>query len=108
MSCDRLDINGVKYVREDITSKPGKRAVVVIDRGWIYAGDVEAYDDPILGKRLRLTRAVHVFGWKSCGFEVVVEKGKASGADLRPCGAPVEIPADAEIFRRPVGDDWGL
>ena len=29
MSCDRLDINGVKYVREDITSKPGKRAVVV-------------------------------------------------------------------------------
>jgi len=108
MACERLTINGTNYVREDTTTKPGKRAVVVIDRGWIYAGDVEHYEDPILGKRLRLTRAVHVFGWKSCGFEVVVEKGKASGADLRPCAGPVDVPADAEIFRRPVGDDWGL
>jgi hypothetical protein len=108
MACERLTINGTNYVREDTTTKPGKRAVVVIDRGWIYAGDVEHYEDPILGKRLRLTRAVHVFGWKSCGCEVVVDKGKASGADLRPCAGPVDVPADAEIFRRPVGDDWGL
>jgi hypothetical protein len=108
MACERLDINGVKYVREDTTTKPGKRAVVVIDRGWIYAGDVEHYEDPILGKRLRLTRAVHIFKWALCGFEAVVAKGKDSGADLRPCAGSVDVPADAEIFRRPVGDDWGL
>jgi len=105
---ERLEINGVMYVRENATLRPGKRAVVVIDRGWIYAGDVEAYEDPIIGKRIRLTRAVHVFSWKSCGFEAVVEKGVASGADLRPCSTPVDVPADAEIFRRPVGDNWGL
>lgn len=105
---DHVVINGVRYVREDVVAKPGKRAVVVIDRGWIYAGDVEHYEDPVLGKRIRLHRAVHVFAWKGCGFEGVVAQGKASGADLRPCVGPVDLPADAEIFRRPVADDWGL
>ena len=36
---ERVEINGVEYVRAD-TLPRGTRAVVVIDRGWIFGGDV--------------------------------------------------------------------
>ena len=36
---EKVEINGVEYVRAD-TLPRGTRAVVVIDRGWIFGGDV--------------------------------------------------------------------
>lgn len=38
-----IEINGVTYVRAD-TKPTGNRAVVVVDRGWVFAGDVERKD----------------------------------------------------------------
>ena len=96
-----ISIDGVNYVRADSVPS-GKRAVVVVDRGWIFAGDVT--DE---AGRIRLTRALHVFGWSSIGFAAMLEQPKSDKVDLRPC-ADVDMPADAEIFRVPVADDWGL
>lgn len=96
-------INGVDYVRADsiAASGPnGNRAVVVVDRGWIFAGDVTREDG-----RIRLSRAVWVFRWESCGFSKVIEN--PSNADIRPM-ADVDIPQGAEIFCVPVHDHWGL
>ena len=55
-----ITIDNVKYVREDgITTKPnGNRAVIVVDRGWIFAGDVTRENG-----RIKLSRALHVFKW---------------------------------------------
>ena len=100
---DILTINGVDYIRASSISaaKPnGNRAVVVVDRGWIFAGDVTRKDG-----RIRLTRAVWVFRWESCGFARVIEN--PSKADIRSV-ADVDIPAGAESFCVPVSDDWGL
>lgn len=100
---DTLTINGVDYVRADSVpaAKPsGNRAVVVVDRGWIFAGDVTREDG-----RIRLTRAVWLFRWESCGFAKVIED--PSNADIRPM-ADVDIPAGAEIFSVPVSVNWGL
>ena len=96
-----ITIDSVKYVREDsITPKPtGARAVVVVDRGWIFAGDVTRENG-----RIKLSRALHVFRWESIGFAKMVETGKA---DLRPIG-DVDMPSDAEIFCIPVADSWGI
>lgn len=97
-----IQINGVEYVRADSVqaAKPnGNRAVVVVDRGWIFAGDVTRENG-----RIKLSRALHVFKWESIGFAKMVETAKA---DLRPIAA-VDIPADAEIFCIPVSDNWGL
>jgi hypothetical protein len=97
-----LTINGVDYVRADSvpTIKPnGNRAVVVVDRGWIFAGDVTRENG-----RIRLARAVHVFKWESIGFAEMV---KTARADLRPI-ADVDIPEGAEIFCVPVENQWGL
>jgi hypothetical protein len=89
---DSIVINGIDYVRSDSlpsVTPNGDRAVVVVDRGWIFAGDVTRENG-----RIRLGRALHVFKWESIGFAKMVETAKA---DLRPI-ADVDLPAGAEIF----------
>ena len=95
---DTITINGVEYA--PVQSRPaGTRAVVVVDRGWIFAGDVKRENG-----RIHLSRAVWVFKWESIGFAKLVETEKG---DLRPI-ADVDMPEDAEIFCVPVHDGWGL
>ena len=98
-----ISINGVDYVRADSVpaAEPnGNRAVVVVDRGWIFAGDVTRENG-----RIKLSRAVWVFRWESCGFAKVIEDPR--NADIRLM-ADVDIPEGAEIFSVPVTEQWGL
>ena len=81
----------------------GNRCVVVVDRGWIFAGDVSEKDGRIL-----IDRAVMVFRWESCGFAAVVEDPKKVKADIRKMPTRVDLPSEAELFRLPVDDNWGL
>jgi len=95
---ETISINGVEYA--PVASRPeGTRAVVVVDRGWIFAGDVTRENG-----RIHLSRALWVFKWESIGFAKMVE---TANADLRPI-ADVDIPEGAEIFCVPVPSDWGL
>jgi hypothetical protein len=108
MSCEvkKITIDGVEYVRADMMTpapKPGKRCVLVLDRGWIVAGDVETVDG-----RLKVTRAVHVRSWSNIGFDGMVAAPKNSNVTLRALPNGFDVPADAELFRVPVADDWGL
>jgi hypothetical protein len=103
---EKLTLNGIDYVRADSIAAPvpnGKRAVVVVDRGWIFAGDVTRE-----GGRIRLDRAVWVFKWESVGFAAVVADPNSGKADIRKLSTCVDIPEGAEIFSLPVGDNWGL
>jgi hypothetical protein len=94
---EKITINGVEYA--PIKPATGTRAVVVVDRGWIFAGNVTRE-----GGRIRISRAVHVFKWEDIGFAKMVETAKA---DLRPI-SDVDMPEGAEIFCVPVHDQWGL
>jgi hypothetical protein len=105
IQANQLTLNGVEYVRADSVLAPvasGKRAVVVVDRGWIFAGDVTQENG-----RIYLDRALHVFSWPGGGFAAVISDPKKAKADLRPCSR-VDIPEGAEVFRCPVSDNWGL
>lgn len=95
---DEITVNEIEYVRKH--KQACNRAVVVVDRGWVFAGDVVEEEG-----RIRLARALHVFSWTK-GFSAMISDPK-DDVDLRPC-ADVDIPCDAEIFRVPVGEDWGL
>jgi hypothetical protein len=100
-SVNTISINGVEYA--PINAQPkGSRAVVVVDRGWIFAGDVTRKDGRIL-----ISRALHVFKWESIGFAGMVANPKKAKADLRPI-SDVDIPEGSEIFCVPVPDDWGV
>jgi len=95
-------INGVEYT--PVCSRPaGKRAVVVVDRGWIFAGDVTRENG-----RIRLDRAVWVFRWESVGFDGVVANPKSPKVTIRPMPNGVDLPEGAEIFLVRVDDSWGL
>ena len=98
---ETIKINDIDYVRADqVKPKPsGNRAVVVIDKGWIIAGDVEEKNG-----RVYLSRCSWVFKWSSVGFAAVIED--PSKADIRDI-ADIDFPAVSEIFRIPVADDWG-
>ena len=105
---EKIVINGVEYVRADavMSAAPapkGSRAVVVVDRGWIFAGDVVEEDG-----RIYLDRAVWVFRWESIGFDGLLADPKSPKAHLRKLASRVDIPKDAEVFRVPVVDGWGL
>lgn len=104
INMDKVTINGIDYVRADIAQTPsGNRAVVVVDRGWIFAGDVTEENG-----RIYLNRAVWVFRWESIGFSAVVENPRQKGIDIRRLTTRVDLPAGSEVFRLPVSDDWGL
>lgn len=100
-SANTISINGVEYAPVNAQPK-GPRAVVVVDRGWIFAGDVTRKDGRIL-----ISRALHVFKWESVGFAGMVDNPKKAEADLRRM-ADVDIPEGSEIFCVPVPDDWGV
>ena len=98
---DKITINGIEY--DPANSKPtGNRAVVVVDRGWIFAGDVTRENG-----RITLANALHVFKWDSIGFAGMIADPKKAKADLRPI-ADVDMPAGAEVFSVPVKEGWGL
>lgn len=79
------------------------RAVVVVDRGWIFAGDVTRANGRII-----LDRAVWVFRWESIGFDGVIADPKSEHVTLRKMDNKVEIPEASEIFCIQVAADWGL
>jgi hypothetical protein len=94
-----IEVNGIRYVRAD-TRPTGNRAVIVVDRGWIFAGDIERKDG-----RIRISRAVWLFRWEKVGFAGVI--ADPSTADIRKID-DVDMPAGAEVFSVPVHDAWGL
>ena len=95
-----VTIDGVEYA--PVNQNSGNRAVVVVDRGWIFAGDVTREKG-----RIRLSRALHVFKWESIGFAGMIENPKKAKADLRPI-ADVDLPEGSEIFCVPVPAEWGV
>ena len=99
-----IKIDDVEYVRSDLCVQPviGTRAVIVVDRGWIFAGDVTRENG-----RIKLSRAIHVFRWESIGFDGMIANPKSNKVTLKPL-ADVDMPESAEIFAIPVSDDWGL
>lgn len=100
-----IKIDDVEYVRSDLvnTAIVGNRAVIVVDRGWIFAGDVARENG-----RIKLSRAVHVFRWESIGFDGMIANPKSNKVTIKPLSNNVDMPESAEIFSIPVGEDWGL
>lgn len=100
-----ININGIEYVPAANAAPrvTGNRAVVVVDRGWIFAGDVTRENG-----RIKIERAVHVFRWESIGFDGVIANPKSSKVTLKPIPNGVDLPEGAEIFCVPVDDQWGL
>lgn len=107
-SLSTIEINGITYapVGSDSakTLPTGNRHVVVIDRGWIVAGDVSTDE---VTKELIVSDALHVFRWDSIGFDGVLKDPKSHKVTLKTLPYPVKVPQGSVIFTIPVPSDWG-
>ena len=104
---ETIEINGKRYIPADSATAapiPGKRFVLVLDRGWIVAGDVTTEANG----RIKLTRVVQIDHWQEIGFDGMIADPKTSKTKLRPIPNTFDIPADSELFRVAVADTWGL
>tara|TARA_R110002020_G_scaffold207256_3_gene412653 strand:- start:7 stop:339 length:333 start_codon:yes stop_codon:yes gene_type:complete len=101
-----LEVNGETYVLKSSISQAqpttSGRALVVIDRGWIYAGDIEEVDG-----RIRIHNALWVMRWDGVGIDGVVADPGNPKVKIRPMNCTVDLPADAELYRIPVKAGWG-
>ena len=104
-----IEINGVTYVPAGAggvnTLPSGNRNVVVIDRGFIYAGDL-SFDEAT--QDYTLANAVWVFGWESIGLDGVIREPKSNKVTLKKMDNLVIVPRGSVIFRIPVSANWGL
>ncbi len=102
-----IEINGVRYVPEHAAGPAalpaGNRAVFVVDRGFIYAGDWSLSDEGYT-----LANAVNLRRYESIGFEGVLADPKSSKATIVAMPYPVIVPAGSVLFRIPVPQGWGL
>lgn len=99
MEPKEIIVDGQAYVRKEV----GSRYVVVVDRGWIFAGDLRRDGDYLI-----LDDAVWIFRWESIGFDGVIANPASNKVTIKPMGQSVEIPVSSEIFRVPVPAGWGL
>ena len=108
-SLSTLEINGVTYAPVGSgtanTLPTGNRNVVVIDRGWIFAGDT-SFDDTT--QEYTLANAVWVFKWESVGFDGVIANPGSNKVTLRKMDKPVTVPKGSVIFKVPVDANWGV
>ena len=79
------------------------RAVVIIDRGWVIAGDQVKEGD-----NLTLTKAVLVQRWDGVGFDGMLANPKSDKVVLKPLAYDVVVPKGSVIFSVPVPASWGL
>ena len=105
-SLSTIEINGVTYspVGSQTTVPTGNRVVCVIDRGWIFAGDVETDE---VTKDLVIHNAIHVFRWESIGFTGVLQNPNNGKVTLKNSPYPVRVPLGSVIFTVPVDENWG-
>lgn len=93
-----------KDKKGNIMAKSNKRVVMVLDRGWIIAGDRVRYRN---GRQV-LRNAVHVFRWEQIGFARMLTEWQTSKVVLHKMDHDPEIAAGTELFSVPVEKGWGL
>lgn len=98
-----ITLNGIEYTPV-VPTPTGNRVVAVLDRGWIFAGDLSVMPD---GK-YKLERAINVRRWESIAFHGMIADPKSPKVKLDVMPQPVIFAAGTELFTVPVADDWGL
>ncbi len=83
------------------TCAAGDRHIVVLDRGWIFAGDLSKDEHNVY----TLSNAVNVQRWEKGGFGALSKSATKAGATLSEC-EPLRFAASAMIFVVPISEDW--
>ena len=92
----------LKVVKDALAAVPnGSRHIVVLDRGWVFVGDLQQQED----KTWLLVNAKNIRRWAKGGFGLLSRSARESEAVLDEC-APIRFDGSAMILRVPVGRGW--
>lgn len=80
----------------------GTEAIVVLDRGWIFAGSLSYCPDTDV---YTLIDCVNVRKWSQGGFGLLSKSAKDAGATLDKC-EPIKFKSSALIFSTPIESGW--
>jgi len=80
----------------------GDRHLVVLDRGWIFAGDM-SYDEDT--RVYTLSNCKNVRKWSKGGFGALSQGAKKAGATLDD-SEPIKFKSSAMIFAVPIRGGW--
>ncbi|MHC5062127.1 MAG: hypothetical protein ACYTFK_13765 [Planctomycetota bacterium] len=95
--------NAINVLKEAVTEQPeGPRHIVVLDRGWIFVGDLS--QDPV-NQMYALSNCVNIRKWSKLGFGGLSKSAKESGATLDNC-ADIHFHPRAMVFCVPINGDW--
>lgn len=99
-----ITVNGIDYVPASSISAPvtGDRAIMVLDRGWIFVGNVADNEDGTVS----MTCVKNLRKWGSGGFGLASRDPKAAGVVL-DSSADMTFDRKCVIFRVPVSAQWG-
>ena len=81
----------------------GDRHIVVLDRGWIFVGDLSQDDDTGV---YTLSNCHNVRKWAKGGFGLLSQDASAAGAVLDKA-ATLRFRSRALLFAVPVAREWG-
>lgn len=100
----REDVKKAIEVIEKATANcaKGDRHLVVLDRGWIFAGDMSLKDDVYT-----VTNCKNVRKWNKGGFGALSKSASLAGATLDDCEA-IRFKASAMIFAVPIAEEWDV
>ena len=98
---NEVEINGVAYVKKGEAPK-GNRHIVVLDRGWIFVGQVQPLNE---GGMSIIRDCYNVRNWKTHGFGGLTLNPVLADVTLDKC-ADIYFRAGSEIFMVAVPDDW--
>jgi hypothetical protein len=91
----------IKTIRESVCMGDEKgRNIVVLDRGWIFVGDLKRVDGGYL-----LTNASNIRSWQKGGFGALTNSPDEADAKLDPC-KPIWFRERSMLFYVPVGEGW--
>ena len=93
-------IDGIEYVPKSDVTPDGCRHVLVLDKGFIFVGNIEDRDG-----RIYVTNCHNLRRWNSGGFGGALADPKGSGVELDKC-VPFSVPARVEIGRFPISEEW--
>ena len=99
-----IRIDNEEYVRASDIGGPapiGNKFIVVLDRGWIFAGNLDRDDDDTCWV---LTNAVNIRKWATGGFGLLTRNPHEAGAVL---DKSQDVVFERFIHKVPVADDWG-
>jgi len=96
-----MDPNELRKLADELEQKSGDRFIVVLDRGWIFVGNLSEIDDD----HFVLSNAKNVRKWEKGGFGLLSQSAKQAGAILDDC-ADIHFSSSAKILYIPVTEKW--